>query len=142
MKKRATPAGSCSPTAVQPVSKQCETARTILRNFLCNEKRAGLSVTMNGKLALHICVGLTCLTPFSILQRLSEFLVYTSDSITGNLQEQYLHTLLSLFSLCRSDNESIKILFDCQPFFTSNNGIAPRQTSGSLPYHAYLRILI
>ena len=46
------------------------------------QKRASLSV-LNGKLALHFYVGLTCLTPFSISQRLSEFPLYTSDSITG-----------------------------------------------------------
>ena len=74
-------------------------------------KKSQLSVQTD-KLALHFYVGLTCLTPFSILQRLSEFLVYTSDSITGILQEQYLHILSSLSSLCRSDNESIQILFD------------------------------
>ena len=34
MKKRRIAADGCSPTAVQPVSKQFETARTILRNLL------------------------------------------------------------------------------------------------------------
>ncbi|MBR6743698.1 MAG: hypothetical protein IKM00_00570, partial [Clostridia bacterium] len=38
IKKRVTPAGSCSPTAVQPISKQCETERLILSNSLCNKK--------------------------------------------------------------------------------------------------------
>jgi len=38
IKKRATPAGSCLPIQVLLVSKQCKTARSILRNFLWNKK--------------------------------------------------------------------------------------------------------
>jgi len=37
-KKRATPAGSCSPIAVILASKQRKTARLILYNFLWNKK--------------------------------------------------------------------------------------------------------
>ena len=120
--------------AIIPVFQSVITALRDKNALPIEWKRASFPFKTD-KLALHFYVGLTCLTPFSILQRLSEFPLYISDSITGILQEQYLHIPLSLSSLCRSDNESIKILFDRQPFFTSNNGIAPRQTSGSLPYH-------
>lgn len=52
------------------------------------------------------------------------------------LREQYLHILLSSFSLRRLGNESTESSFDCHSLFTPP-GIALRRAPGFCPLNEY-----